>query len=547
MLPQDRRGSSDQARARRTLFRILVLLDEQRPTGLVLVRLGDTELGRLVVSQGRLCLALTHAAADSQDDELRALYVLAAAALRRGDSLCAAVRGSGQASVLKSALLDESVRALLTIAAACGEGTPVLDVLPARDDYDNGLMLSTSEVFMAAMGAQFALPRARVAEALDGLRAAGAALLLLRSADPTEQPYPVAQHGLETAGVRELVTLLRAASTFSRGGVAPESPALPAAWSLAGESWHCVTGRTALVLFRARAERGAQASAAANTFVSQCDQTETCTPASSSVPDDGGVATVWPVPPSPTDAEAYTTLADAGLVVAIDDVATGRIWPPIEGRRILAAVLAQGGRFERRLDGGWWMPGATWRVLSHVGDRFQNGDAAQAAVLKWARWHAKANGLLSRSRCTVTTETSAGLWRLWQIVRVEWSLRAALGRVLSRHEPEVVARGLLETSLMLGAGRLACAPLGLPCTLDTLGAEAAYIGWVPPLEALLTPAPASVPFDTLLAAEFGPLVRQALTAPSFDRTLVLHHLGTLAAATNQVEVGAALAALVVAG
>lgn len=165
-------------------------------------------------------------------------------------------------------------------------------------------------------------------------------------------------------------------------------------------------------------------------------------------------------------------------------VPSGAIWPPVEGRAILAQVGGAGS--PHRFGNGDWVVGlgSGWRVVSRRDATFRSLDDGRAALIAWARLHASIAPLLSPRRCIVLSDAGDGSWRLWQIVRVEESLRDAMTHALDEPTPESIVLRLIQggKQLLDAVARIAAAPCELDCTFDTIGIAggvASYIGLVP--------------------------------------------------------------------
>lgn len=203
------------------------------------------------------------------------------------------------------------------------------------------------------------------------------------------------------------------------------------------------------------------------------------------------------------DDEAQVESRIGGPSAPDASVPSGAIWPPVEGRAILAEVSALG-LVPRALRDGAWIAGlgTGWRVVSARDAVHETLDVGRAALIQWARLHVACTGVMSARRCIVLAATGDGRWRLWQIVRAEESLRAFVEGAAAE-VPEVCVQRLCTTGrLLLDVGTRA--PFALPTSLDTVGAEGAYIGLMPE-----TPAPRGS-VDDLLDRELGPLVAQQL-------------------------------------
>lgn len=235
------------------------------------------------------------------------------------------------------------------------------------------------------------------------------------------------------------------------------------------------------------------------------------------------------------------------------DIPGGMIWPPIEGRIVLHQALAEESRApqpERLPDGSWTAVfGGRWRAHSYERHVFVDADSSRAALIDWARWHGGCHGRLSPGRCILAAEAFAGHWRLWQVVRGERTLRAALERALSPGPPQAIARGLLDLAGALSEGVAACAPLGLHCSLDTLGfgnSGPVFVGLAPGSDRLLPTTPGQeVLLEERLRADFGRLLRESAGSGAFDVPRVIEQLAVLAAPTGQTRLAETLTAVLI--
>jgi signal recognition particle receptor subunit beta len=232
------------------------------------------------------------------------------------------------------------------------------------------------------------------------------------------------------------------------------------------------------------------------------------------------------------------------------DIPGGMIWPPIGGRIVLHESVVAGLSLEELPDGSWTaVSGRHARLHSYHGDLFPDAETSRLALIEWARWHTGALARLSPRRCILAADAGRGGWRLWQIVRGERTMRVALEQVLSRSAPEQVARGLLDLARSLDEGASALAPLGLHCSVDTLGfveSGLVYVGLTPAAGAPIAEAPATgLAFEDRLRTEFGPIVARGPSVAGFDVPRVLHHLVPIAGAAGQARAGKLLAAMLI--
>ena len=166
-------------------------------------------------------------------------------------------------------------------------------------------------------------------------------------------------------------------------------------------------------------------------------------------------------------------------------VPSGAIWPPVEGRAILAEVTQLQLAPHQFGNGDWVMGlGSGWRIVSRRDACYGTLDDGRAALVQWARLHAASAKILSPRRCIVLSDAGDGSWRLWQLVRVEETLREAMLRALDEATPELTVLYLCQNGkqLLEAATRVQSSPCDLDCTLDTVGVadgQPVYIGLMP--------------------------------------------------------------------
>jgi signal recognition particle receptor subunit beta len=187
----------------------------------------------------------------------------------------------------------------------------------------------------------------------------------------------------------------------------------------------------------------------------------------------------------------------------------GMIWPPVDGRALLHEVAGLAIRPARTARGDWWGSGAGWRFHSGPRALYSDPNAARDDLIGWARLHAASGALISAGRAVILADAGEGRQRLWQLVRVEPTLREALDAALSEAGPREVAAGVIEVAAELLASRdaFARAKAALPCTLWTVGvprrARSCFVGLMPMLGEV-QPEPEG---DALLERELLPHMR----------------------------------------
>lgn len=149
----------------------------------------------------------------------------------------------------------------------------------------------------------------------------------------------------------------------------------------------------------------------------------------------------------------------------------GLIWPPIEGRMVLHEVNNYEIASSRNPNGDWSANQiGLWRIHSYSEAEYDDLNQGRQHLIQWAHLHVAGLSMLSPRRCLALADTGEGRWRLWQVIRVEKSLREYLYEVLAERDIAGIAKGIWETADMLltGAEKLKEFPCPLPCSLDSL-------------------------------------------------------------------------------
>jgi signal recognition particle receptor subunit beta len=172
-------------------------------------------------------------------------------------------------------------------------------------------------------------------------------------------------------------------------------------------------------------------------------------------------------------------------------VASGLVWPPVDGRLILHELVGRTVPLHRNDEGDWsGLIGERWQLRSAADAVFATVDEGRAVLLHWARLHAASDGLLSAGRCIAVAADGAGKFRLWQVVRVERSLRAEIEAALTAKTSLLVGTLLTAIrSFLHMADRLSAADCELPLTLANISLSASR-----PVFSGLMPDPSTIRF-----------------------------------------------------
>lgn len=153
-----------------------------------------------------------------------------------------------------------------------------------------------------------------------------------------------------------------------------------------------------------------------------------------------------------------------------DEVPSGWVWPPVEGRIVLREALAGVGDIDPSDDFSLELPSG-YRLTSSRAARFDSAERGHRTLIGWARIHSGSSGILSRGRCIVLKRTSSDYYRLWQIVRIEPTLRdlfiddgAPIRGASPDRSSEMAMRLLAEAQSALREHAA-----GFDCDLDSVG------------------------------------------------------------------------------
>ena len=110
-----------------------------------------------------------------------------------------------------------------------------------------------------------------------------------------------------------------------------------------------------------------------------------------------------------------------GYVPATPDerVASGLVWPPVDGRTVLQELAQARVQLSRSKQGDWTgTANGRWQIHSAAAEVFEDIEAGRMVLVQSARVHAANARVGSTDRCVVLADDGHGRYRLWQIVRV---------------------------------------------------------------------------------------------------------------------------------
>jgi hypothetical protein len=167
-----------------------------------------------------------------------------------------------------------------------------------------------------------------------------------------------------------------------------------------------------------------------------------------------------------------------------EKVASGMVWPPVDGRTILHEMSQATVSLTRTDDGGWrGIISNRWSLQSAKAAVFAEVEAGRAELVRWARLHVANGKTISRHRCLVLANDGQGRFRLWQVVRKEASLRARIESALKKDVSAITDVLLASARAFLAMSeRLTAITCELPLSLDTTAVAASgpvFIGHLP--------------------------------------------------------------------
>lgn len=211
-------------------------------------------------------------------------------------------------------------------------------------------------------------------------------------------------------------------------------------------------------------------------------------------------------------------------------VPTGAIWPPVEGRMVLHEATMSGLVAHRAASGDWTAGlGSAWRLHSLATAYYVDFEEGRRDLVEWAREHAALDELISDSRCVVLADAGDGAWRLWQVVRVQPTLRTWLADAATLELPQLYRR-LVSAAGVLGEAHARLAGTRLPITVDTVGrgpSGSIYVALMPVLSA--EPPPPVTSVENSVAEQLAQLLSAELLdrRAELERTVVSMWRGVL--------------------
>ena len=100
-------------------------------------------------------------------------------------------------------------------------------------------------------------------------------------------------------------------------------------------------------------------------------------------------------------------------------VASGMVWPPVDGRTVLQEVAQARVQLSRSPQGDWWgAANGRWLVHSAASEVYEALEEGRMVLVQSARIHAANLREKAVDRCVVLASDGQGRYRLWQITRL---------------------------------------------------------------------------------------------------------------------------------
>lgn len=127
-------------------------------------------------------------------------------------------------------------------------------------------------------------------------------------------------------------------------------------------------------------------------------------------------------PPAGASSAAVSSVNGSGPpppALPSERVASGLVWPPVDGRVILQEIAGSAVSLKRLEDGAWYgRIGNRWHVRAPADAVYETVEQGRPALIALARAYATKAGSDSIERCAVLADDGAGRVRLWRIKRV---------------------------------------------------------------------------------------------------------------------------------
>ena len=133
----------------------------------------------------------------------------------------------------------------------------------------------------------------------------------------------------------------------------------------------------------------------------------------------GALAEVVQGQEEPQAAPAVAESQEAMPAIPDDRVASGLVWPPVDGRLVLHELTQAQVPLTRCADGAWSgeVPGR-WLLYSEAGEVFQEVEQGRAVLVQSARAQAVAARDRAPACCIVLAADGHGRYRLWRIEQI---------------------------------------------------------------------------------------------------------------------------------
>ncbi|NOQ35427.1 MAG: hypothetical protein GQ569_05970 [Methylococcaceae bacterium] len=215
------------------------------------------------------------------------------------------------------------------------------------------------------------------------------------------------------------------------------------------------------------------------------------------------------------------------------DIAARDLWPPKDGRSILANIADKNFQITEPETDSWLvLVEPQWQLFSSKDDLCDSDNAVRQKLFDAVQLQQSLGELISSQRCLAVAETGEdSQWRLWQIVRVEKTLSQLLEKTHTEVDAKKIAAMLfiIANKFVNACQQLSKFETQLTPTLDNLSLQdnkIIFTGFIPTVNS--TPA---IEIESHITQAFQETITKIANNPAIENAQILQCL-TLHASEN---------------